>query len=118
MKIFDADKPFIIAEVGQNHQGDLEKAREYVRTFAYEGADAIKFQTRNNKYLFSKEAYETNYNSENAFAQTYGEHREKLELSLKSLEILRDDCRELGVKFMSTPFDEQVLNYLTKLILI
>ena len=81
MSIFKEDETFIIAEVGQNHQGDLDKAREYIRTFAYEGANAIKFQTRNNKYLFSKDAYETNYNSENAFAKTYGAHREKLELS-------------------------------------
>ncbi len=115
MKVFDADKPFIIAEVGQNHQGDLEKAREYIRTFAYEGADAIKFQTRNNKYLFSEEAYKTNYNSENAFAQTYGEHREKLELSEESLKILRKDCKELGVKFMSTPFDEPSLELLERI---
>ncbi len=85
--MFDNKEPFIIAEVGQNHQGDIEKAREYVRIFAYEGADAIKFQTRNNKYLFSKDAYEANYNSENAFASTYGEHREHLELSRESLVI-------------------------------
>ena len=51
--------PFIIAEVGQNHQGDLDVAREYIRVFSFEGADAIKFQTRNNKYLFSKEKHLT-----------------------------------------------------------
>ena len=46
------------------------------------------------------------YNSENAFAKTYGEHREKLELDLKHLEVLKSDCHKYGVKFMSTPFDE------------
>ena len=50
--------PFVIAEVGQNHQGDLDVAREYIRILAFEGADAIKFQTRKNGYLFSKDAYE------------------------------------------------------------
>jgi N-acetylneuraminate synthase/sialic acid synthase len=75
------DKPFIIAEVGQNHQGDLELAREYIKVFASAGADAVKFQTRNNKYLFSEEAYLAPYGSENAFAETYGAHREKLELN-------------------------------------
>ena len=90
--MFDRIDPFIIAEVGQNHQGDLEKAREYIKLFSFAGADAIKFQTRSNKYLFSKEAYEANYSSENAFAKTYGEHREKLEQSYESIKILKNDC--------------------------
>lgn len=115
MNIFKGDETFLIAEVGQNHQGDLDKAREYVRTFAYEGADAIKFQTRNNKFLFSEDAYQTDYNSENAFAKTYGEHREKLELSEESLRILKKDCKEFGVKFMSTPFDEPSLELLERI---
>ena len=51
---------YIIAEVGQNHQGELDLAIEYINIFASEGADAIKFQTRDNKYLFAKEAYEKN----------------------------------------------------------
>ncbi len=105
---------FIIAEVGQNHQGDLDLAREYIRVFAYEGADAIKFQTRNNKYLFSEDAYEADYANENAFAKTYGAHREMLELKSEWLPILKEDCFKYGVKFMSTPFDEPSLEILNK----
>lgn len=103
---------FIIAEVGQNHQGDLEKAREYIKLFAGAGADAVKFQTRRNKYLFSEDAYEAPYESENAFADTYGMHRESLELKLEWLPILKEDCIRHGVKFMSTPFDEPSLDVL------
>ena len=113
--MFSIDKPFIIAEVGQNHQGSLEKAREYIRVFSYEGADAIKFQTRNNKFLFSNEAYNSAYYSENAFAETYGEHREKLELSKEDLKILKNDCKKYNVKFMSTPFDEPSLELLNEI---
>jgi sialic acid synthase len=109
------DKPFIIAEVGQNHQGDLELAREYIKVFASAGADAVKFQTRNNKYLFSEEAYLAPYGSENAFAETYGAHREKLELNPDFLPVLKEDCIKYGVKFMSTPFDEPSLEILKKL---
>ena len=109
------DKPFIIAEVGQNHQGDLELAREYIKVFANAGADAVKFQTRNNKYLFSEEAYLAPYGSENAFAETYGAHREKLELNPDFLPILKEDCMKYGVKFMSTPFDEPSLEILKQL---
>ncbi len=106
------NEPFIIAEVGQNHQGDLNLAKEYIKIFAAEGADAVKFQTRNNKYLFSENAYLAPYSSENAFAYTYGEHREKLELNPEWLPILKQDCIEHGVKFMSTPFDEPSLDLL------
>ena len=109
-----AEESFVIAEVGQNHQGDLDTAREYIRIFAHEGADAIKFQTRNNRYLFSKNAYEAPYESENSFADTYGEHREKLELKPEWLTILKEDCIKYGVSFMSTPFDEPSLSLLEK----
>ena len=108
-KITENGDPFIIAEVGQNHNGSLELARKYIKVFAYEGADAVKFQTRNNKYLFSEGAYKADYNSENAFAKTYGAHREFLELKPEWLKILRDDCKKHKVKFMSTPFDEPSL---------
>jgi N-acetylneuraminate synthase/sialic acid synthase len=109
------EEPFVIAEVGQNHQGDLDKAREYIRIFAFEGADAIKFQTRNNKYLFSEDAYAAAYESENAFADTYGKHREMLELKPEWLPILKEDCVKYGVKFMSTPFDEPSLELLRQI---
>lgn len=106
------EEPFIIAEVGQNHQGSLDNAREYIKVFAMAGADAIKFQTRNNKFLFDREAYDAPYNSENAFAGVYGLHREKLELNLEWLTTLKEDCDKFGVKFMSTPFDEPSLEFL------
>ena len=106
------NQPFVIAEVGQNHQGNLETALEYIRVFAFAGADAIKFQTRDNKLLFSEGAYNKNYNSENAFAKTYGEHREKLELKTEWVQILKKECEKNGVLFMSTPFEENSLRVL------
>jgi sialic acid synthase len=110
----NVEEPFVIAEVGQNHQGDLNLAREFIRIFAIEGADAVKFQTRNNQYLFSADAYEASYQSENSFADTYGAHREMLELKPEWLPILKDDCIQHGVKFMSTPFDEPSLALLNE----
>lgn len=111
---FDTN-PFIIAEVGQNHKGDLDIALEFVKVFAYHGASAIKFQSRNNKYLFSDIAYNGKYNSTNSFGKTYGEHRENLELSSKDLSIIKKECKKYNVKFMATPFDEHSLKMLMKL---
>lgn len=111
----NGEDAFIIAEVGQNHQGSLDNARDFIRIFAMAGADCVKFQTRNNKYLFSRDAYEAEYASENAFAPTYGAHREKLELKPEWLPILKADCEKYDVKFMSTPFDEPSLDLLCEI---
>jgi N-acetylneuraminate synthase/sialic acid synthase len=106
------EEPFIIAEVGQNHQGSLDTALEYIRIFAAAGANAVKFQTRNNRFLFSEESYAAAYASENAFAETYGAHREKLELDPTWLPQIRQACADNKVAFMSTPFDEPSLELL------
>jgi len=111
IKLHDKN-PVIIAEVGQNHQGDIDLAKEYIKVFANAGADVVKFQTRDNKYLFSEGAYNAPYNSENAFDKVYGLHREKLELDKKWIKILKDECVKHNVKFMSTPFDEPSLKVL------
>lgn len=115
MKFKNLKKPYFIAEVGQNHNGSMENALEFVKRFALAGANAVKFQTRDNKYLFSESKYFEPYSSENAFASTYGEHREFLELDVKELFKLRDECRKYQVDFMSTPFDEPSLNRLIDL---
>lgn len=107
--------PFIIAEVGQNHQGKINLALKYVKTFASLGANAIKFQVRNNKKLFSKESYNAVYNSENSFGKSYGAHREKLELSYKDLIKIKKECKKNNVKFMITPFDEESLEKICKI---
>tara|TARA_B100000902_G_scaffold356254_1_gene369776 strand:- start:9461 stop:10498 length:1038 start_codon:yes stop_codon:yes gene_type:complete len=107
--------PLIIAEVGQNHQGSLTLAKKYIKEFSKSGADIIKFQARDNKSLFSKEAYNKNYDSENSFGKTYGEHREKLELSFKELKEIRKECKKNNIYFMVTPFDEKSLKLISKL---
>lgn len=108
------DEPFFIAEVGQNHQGRLDYAIKYIEIFSREGASAIKFQTRNNKILFSPQAYNKLYDSEHSFATTYGKHREALELPEEAIPILIKACHAHNVKFISTPFDIPSLEILTK----
>ena len=110
LKIFDKRKlktdPFFIAEVGQNHQGDFDLAKRYIEEFSRLGATAVKFQMRDNRSLFSTQKYNSLYNSENAFAATYGEHREALELSANQLFDLKNVAHNNNCLFMVTPFDE------------
>ena len=114
-KYVNGEESFIIAEVGNNHQGSEDIAIEYVIKFAEAGANAIKFQTRDNKYLFSPSGYNAPYINENSFADTYGAHREKLELSKSSLLNIKKVCNENNVYFMSTPFDEPSVDLLSEI---
>jgi N-acetylneuraminate synthase/sialic acid synthase len=103
-------KPIFIAEVGQNHQGDINLAKKYINIFSKAGADIIKFQSRDNKNLFDKDSYNAIYNSENSFGKSYGEHRESLELNKNELKQLKNECKKNRVAFMCTPFDENSLD--------
>ncbi|MBM7070039.1 N-acetylneuraminate synthase family protein [Actibacterium sp. 188UL27-1] len=105
----------IIAEIGQNHQGDLEQAKNYISRFADLGADVVKFQKRDNRYLFSQERFDAPYDSENSFADTYGAHREALEFSDDQFKEIRDHAKAVGALFMVTPFDEPSLDFLIDL---
>lgn len=103
---------YVIAEVGQNHQGDFDTAIKYIDELARIGVDAVKFQMRNNASLFSKEKLAEPYNSNNAFGATYGEHRAALELSVEEMSRLRKHAADRDVDFMCTPFDTVSLNNL------
>lgn len=113
--LLEDDKAFFIAEVGQNHQGDFNIASECIYKFSYAGANAVKFQMRDNKYLFDTVSYNKKYESENAFGNTYGEHREELELTRNEMLKLRELCAKLNIKFMCTPFDEPSLEFLASI---
>ncbi len=108
-------KPLFIAEVGQNHQGSFKLACKYVEVFSKIGADIIKFQIRNNVGLFSREAYEKEYNTKNSFGKTYGMHRNKLELSIGEIKKLKSFCKKNKVEIMVTPFDEESFEKLCKI---
>lgn len=100
-----AERTFVIAEIGQNHQGDLEIAKELIRQAKSAGADAVKSQKRDINTLLTPEEYRRPYTSPNAFAPTYGEHREALELSREQYIELRDFAAGEGILFFSSPWD-------------
>ena len=114
-QIHDAGDVYVIAEIGHNHQGDLEKAKALVRAAAECGVDAVKVQKRDNRVLYTRALYDAPYDNENSFGSTYGAHREALELGVEALRELQALARELGVAFFSTAFDEASADLLESL---
>jgi sialic acid synthase len=112
--IGDASPCYVIAEIGHNHQGSLEKARELFREAKLAGAHAVKLQKRDNRGLYTRAAYEKPYDNENSFGATYGEHREFLEFGRKEYEALQLYARELGVDFFATAFDLASADFLAE----
>ena len=107
--------PFVIAEIGHNHQGDVGKAVDLIRTASACGASAAKFQKRSNRDLFTKSGYDAPYSSENAFAPTYGQHREALEFGREEYLQCRDAADQAGILFFATAFDKPSVDFLVDL---
>ena len=97
-------KAYIIAEIGNNHQGSFEEALKMADEAISCGVDAIKFQRRNNKELFTDAFYNSPYQNPNSFGDVYGEHRENLELSLNELEKIKLFVESKNCDFLVTPF--------------
>ena len=113
--INDASDCYVIAEIGHNHQGSLQTAKELFRQAKACGANAVKLQKRDNRGLYTKAAYEKAYNSEASFGSTYGEHREALEFGEKEYRELARLAKELGLAFFATAFDSASAEFLHKL---
>jgi N-acetylneuraminate synthase/sialic acid synthase len=103
---------YVIAEIGHNHQGSLQKARELFREAKLAGAHAVKLQKRDNRGLYTRAAYNRPYDNENSFGATYGEHREFLEFGLKEYQELQRYARELDIDFFATAFDAASADFL------
>ena len=118
LDLFDLDDssyPYVIAEIGNNHQGSFDKAIKLIDQAIWAGADAVKFQKRNNKKLFVPDFYNSPYINDNSFSSTYGAHREFVELDIHELEKLNNYCVSKGITFFATPFDFQSLEDLEKI---
>lgn len=115
MIILDKKNPFLIAEIGHNHQGDIKKAFKLFEAAKFSGADAVKLQKRDNKSLYTKKFYNHIYNSENSFGKSYGEHREFLEFDEHQYNELKSYAKDLNIFFFATAFDFQSVEFLEKL---
>lgn len=100
-------KPMVVAEIGCNHKGDINIAKQMIKTAAiYCEADAVKFQKRCNRELLTPEQYNAPHpNPANSYGKTYGEHREFLEFSLEQHKELKQYCEEMGITYSTSVWD-------------
>lgn len=107
----------IIAEAGVNHNGSIELAKQLVDKAVEAGVDYIKFQTFKASKLVTKAAKQAEYQQKNIGKEGDSQYQmlKKLELSPEEHEILIDYCHQLGIKFFSTAFDFDSIDYLHSL---
>lgn len=107
---------FVIAEAGVNHNGNVETARRMVAAAAAARADAVKFQTFRASQLAAPGARKASYQSRATdIGESQLEMLLRLELSEKDHRELFAYCRECGILFLSTPFEEGSANFLNEL---
>lgn len=100
-------KPFVIAEIGCNHKGQMDLAKELVKVAKiFCNVDAVKFQKRNNRELLTEEQYAAPHpNPVNSYGDTYGAHREYLEFDLEQHRELKAYCEEIGIVYSTSVWD-------------
>lgn len=110
-------KVLIIAEAGVNHNGNIESAKALVRVAKEAGADIVKFQTAKLSSLVSKAAKMAEYQKKNiGKEESQRDMLSKLLLPFASFVELSDYCKEIGIQFLSTPFDIESIYFLKDLV--
>lgn len=98
--------PRVVAEIGCNHKGDFEIAKELVLMAKICGANVAKFQKRDNKLLLPSSQYNASHPvPQNSYGKTYGEHREFLEFSIQQHAELKNYCESIDIGYSTSVWD-------------
>lgn len=97
----------VIAEIGCNHKGDMDIAKELIQMAkVFCKADIVKFQKRSNKELLTEEQYNAPHpNPMHSYGQSYGEHREYLEFDIEQHRELKAYCDQIGIEYSTSVWD-------------
>ncbi|VVC27866.1 Aldolase-type TIM barrel,Antifreeze-like/N-acetylneuraminic acid synthase C-terminal,N- [Cinara cedri] len=106
---------YIIAEIGQNHQGDIMMAKKLIKLAKKCGADCVKFQKSCLVEKFTLLALNRPYNSKNSFGSTYGEHKRFLEFTEEQYKELRKYAKKVGIHFTASAMDPVSLDFIVAL---
>lgn len=116
-EVFNNSRPFIIAEIGSNHNGDMDLAKKIIDAAVNCGVDAVKFQSWDNKSLIAKEEYDRNQSYDDSPKKHFGSLKEMVDkyyLREEQHFELKEYCDKKGVIFCSSPFSEKEVDLLEK----
>jgi N-acetylneuraminate synthase/sialic acid synthase len=115
-ELHDDSRSFhVVAEIGHNHQGDVEKCMRLISAAKEAGANSVKLQKRDNRSLYTQDFYNSPYTGPHTFGATYGEHREFLEFDRFQYQDLKDFATDLDITFWATAFDIPSVDFLMNL---
>lgn len=117
-EVKDFSVPYIIAEIGANHNGDIDLARKMIDSAKACGCDAVKFQSWTPDSLIAKEEYDRNQQYNDSPKKHFGSLREMVEkyyLRPDQHIELKDYCDNAGITFFSTPFSIEEADFLEEL---
>ncbi|WP_419766213.1 MAG: N-acetylneuraminate synthase family protein [Arcobacter sp.] len=117
-EIYNYCKPYIIAEIGSNHNGDIELAKAMIDEAIKCGCDCVKFQSWDTNSLISEPEYKANTTYADSKKKHFGSLREMVEkyyLRKDQHYELRDYCIKKGIDFNSTPFSNEEVDLLNDL---
>ncbi len=103
---------YVVAEIGINHNGDLDLARELIRTAAEAGCEAVKLQKRTVDVVYTPE--ELAQSRESVFGSTNGDLKRGLELGLEQYQAIDACCREHGLAWFASCWDEASVDFIER----
>ena len=110
------EEPYIISELGSNHNGDMQIAKKLIEASKNAGADCVKFQSWSKESIFSKKKYNDNFFLDDDYRNredfTLEEIVEKYAISEEELAEMHDYSKKIGIDFTSTPFSKQEVDFL------
>jgi sialic acid synthase len=113
---FTKDSPtFVIAEIGINHNGNIELAKQLIDVAVLAGCDCVKFQKRTVNKILTAEGLNRVYSSANSYGPTYGEHKEFLELSFDQFRELQEYSNSKDILFTASGWDTDAIDFLDEL---
>jgi N-acetylneuraminate synthase len=106
----DGQPCFFVAEIGINHNGDIDIAKKLIATAEAAGCGAVKFQKRTIDVVYTKE--ELAKPRENPFGTTNGDLKRGLELGLDAYKEINAYCKELDISWFASCWDEQAVDFI------
>lgn len=112
----DRSAPYVVAEIGVNHEGSMESAKRLIELAAQGGADAAKFQSYKAEALASKDSPAYWDTSKERTTSQYELFKKYDSFGPEAYAELADHCQRVGIDFLSTPFDLDAVDYLAPLV--